>query len=98
DVVRGDGLLALVLVLVRLPDGGGEEDAVAVDDGAGPAGAGHLGVHLAAAVQLGLPQDVLAALGVPLQRQTLFLAVALAGRTAPARPVAGEGGAGESEK
>src|SRR5262249_18767739 len=55
-------------------------------------------VEFAAAVQLGLPEDVFAFLGVPGERQVFLVAVALAGGAAPAGPVARNEGAGDAEQ
>src|SRR5262249_12866574 len=44
-------------------------------------------VSLRTAVQVRLPENVGAGLGIPLERQVLFLAVAQTARAAPSRPV-----------
>src|SRR5262245_1970003 len=85
-MVLGNGLAEFVLGEAGREDRGGEKDTVLPDNGAGPAGAGEV-LTAGAIVQLGLPEDVLAALGVPFERQVLFVAVTQAGWAAPAGPI-----------
>src|SRR5262249_8341300 len=71
--------LLVILLLVGLLARHHDEPPVAPDDRAG----------IADAAQRHLPEQVFLGLAVPAQRQVGLLTIAHAGRTAPARPVAG---------
>ena len=87
DVMFANGCTTFLFGDVSWPDCGGQKDAVAPDNRAGPAGAGEFRVLFPATVQQRFPDDVFAGLSVPRQRQSFFRRVTKARRTAPARPV-----------